>query len=535
MIRSIFIVLNIRMSRKINGFLYFLKNIPLIKRMFKNTNYSPLKIKKFLSILSILYNAVAGPIKFALLFFLAVYLPAAGFSKSDLLNSILFILFVFYFLAKLLGSDIMSPNEEKFVIIKQMKMNPKAYGLGQMISSKLIDLFSKSLVLSLVFKYILEKNGIIGVQIAITIVMFSIITEAIHLYLYKNTGFIINKLKITVIILTFLGIAGNYAVIAFTNIPDILNLAGILMNPITTIIITAFGVLSFIYLLNYDRYWDVMNEDNNLDTFKEMNESLKDIHFQEVKLRDKDFTEESLRENDSIEKEGYDYLNYIFFKRHKRLVHKPMIIKALIIFGFFLVLSIVNMFFIETAGKAFADMIIDNYTLLIFFIYIICNSTSIIKAFFYSCDRSLLRYGFYKKGDALLNMFFVRFKRILFINMIPISILSIGLWQLVYFNAPDRINEVIPALIVTVLLGILFSVHYIFMYYILQPFTTGLEMKSPLYGIINYLVYFVSYILLNSNLSASTIFPYVAAFSAFYIVFASVLVYTKAPKTFRVK
>ena len=96
----------------------------------------------------------------------------------------------------------------------------------------------------------------------------------------------------------FLSIVGNYAVIAFTNIPVVLNLAGILMNPIITIIITAFGVLSFIYLLNYDRYWDVMNEDNNLDAFKEMNESLKDIHFQEVKLRDKDFTEESLREND---------------------------------------------------------------------------------------------------------------------------------------------------------------------------------------------------------------------------------------------
>ena len=73
------------------------------------------------------------------------------------------------------------------------------------------------------------------------------------------------------------------------------------------------------------------------------------------------------------------------------------------------------------------------------------------------------------------------------------------------------------------------------MYYILQPFTTGLEMKSPLYGIVNYLVYFVSYILLNSDLSASTILPYVVILSVFYITFASILVYTKAPKTFRVK
>lgn len=535
MINSIFIIMNIKVSRKINGFLYFLKKIPLVKMLFKNKDYSMLTLKKFLSVISLVYTAIAGPIKFALLFILTVFLPSKAFSNKDPLTITMFLIFVFYFLSKSLGSLIMEPSEEKFLIVKQMKMPPKIYGLSEIILDGLVGIFSKSLVLSLIFKYGLGKTFFPGIVIGINIAMARVFMEAFHLYFYKKTGFIINKLKKTQFIVAVIGIVVSYLLVAFTNLPQNLNLFSLITSTVFTGIFILLGVLGFRYLLNYDRYWDIINEDNKLESFKDMNESLKDINFLEVKLEDKDFNENSLRENDNIEKEGYDFLNYIFFKRHKKIVFKPMIIKSITILAVFLLIFILDKFFLKGIAVDAANGLIDNYTIFIFLIYLICNSTTIIKSLFYNCDRSLLRYGFYKEGDALLKMFFLRFRKIVAVNMLPLAVLSIGILELMYLSARERIGESIPMILVILILGILFSVHYIFLYYILQPFATGLEIKSPLYGIINFGVYFISYIFIDIKLSASQILPYLLGFSAIYITASIILVYKKAPKTFRVK
>lgn len=535
MIRAILTIINIKMSQKINGFLYYLKKIPGIKKLFKNTNYSLIGFKKFLSTLSFIYSLIAGPIGFALIFFLAIYLPSYIFYKEDIVSSILFMIFIFFFVFKLLGSEIMEPSQEKFLIVKQMKMNPKVFAISQTISDRTIELFSKGLVLSLVFKLILNIRWIRGLQITVAIVMFSIFMEAFHLYIYKKTNFNMKKFIWTRFTIIVLLVIATYAAIGFTDIPSRINLFSFFTNMLVSIVLTILGLGGFIYLLKYDRYWDIINENNKLETYKEFEESIKDVHFQEVKLKEKDFDEKALRENETIEKEGYDYLNYIFFKRHKRKVYKPMLIKSAIILAGFLLLFIVDQFFIPGVEEDITKEIISTYTILIFAVYAICNSESIIKSMFYNCDRSLLRYGFYKRGDALLKMFFLRLKTILLTNMVPIGILCIGLFQMIYFNDPENIGEIAPIIASTIILSLLFSVHYIFLYYILQPFTTSLKMKSPLYSIINFAIYFTAYYLIRLNLSARAVLPYILIFSTIYIFLAIVLVYKKAPKTFRVK
>lgn len=535
LVRSIFTIMNVKVSQRINGFLYFLKSIPGIKKLLVKVNYSLLGFKKFLSIISILYSLIAGPVVFALLFFLAIYLPSATFLKGDMLSNIVFFIVVFFYLYKIFGSELMEPSQEKFILVKQMKMNPRSFALSQIISGKTIDLFSKGLVLSLVFKFILGQEALAGLQIAIGITMSSIFLEAFHLYIYKHTGFIINKLDKFRFAIIFLGLIGTYVIVIFTRIPEILNLYRVLTFPLTSIIFIALGIIGLIYLYKYDRYWDVLNEENKLDTFMEIRGNVKDINFNEVKLKDKDFEGEELRENDGIEKEGYDYLNHIFFKRHKRVVYKPMLRKSWIIIVIFIAISVVNIFFVDDLGKNLAYVAIDSYSTLIFLLYMLCNSTRIIKSLFYNCDRSLLRYGFYKRGDALLKMFFLRLKKILFANMIPTIILCLGLVQLIYSYNPDRIVEAVPLVLSTLALGIFFSVHYLFIYYILQPFTTDLKTKSPLYNIINALVYFISYLFINAEISAIKLLPYIIVMVILYISMAIILVYKKAPKTFRVK
>ncbi len=212
-----------------------------------------------------------------------------------------------------------------------------------------------------------------------------------------------------------------------------------------------------------------------------------------------------------------------------------MLIKISITILIFLAIFIGDKFFIESFGKDTANELIDGYSLFIIVIYALCNSTAIMKSLFYNCDRSLLRYGFYKRGDSLLKMFSLRLKKILSTNMIMVSILCLGILQLILFYAPERIGQALPMIISTILLGVFFSVHYIFVYYILQPFTTDLKTKNPLYNIINFLVYIGSYFFIGLGLSAGIMLPFILVFTLVYVAMALVLVYKKAPKTFRVK
>nr|WP_300001619.1 hypothetical protein [Tissierella sp.] len=536
MFRAILTIININTSKKINGFLYFLKNIPLVKRLFKNVNYSFIGFKKFLSITGVLSSMIWGPILFGVFFYAAIYFPSSiDWVKGDRLNSVMFFIFMFFFLFKFTGSELMDPDEETFIVVKQLKMNPRVYSISQTIWKRTRELFSRSIVLALIFSLLLKKEWISGVQIALAITMFSIIMEAAHLYLYKKTGFSINRLNKTRVAVILLGGALTYALVILTEIPRILNLFSILSNLFVTIGFIILGIVAFIYLYKYDRYWDIINEANKLETFMEIKEAVKDIDFQQVRLQEKDFDDKDLKENEHSSKEGYDYLNYIFFKRHKRVVYKPMLIKSALIAAIFIILFIVDKFFISGVGKDITQEFIEGYTVLIFIMYALSNSTSIIKSLFHNCDRSLLRYGFYKEGDALLKMFFLRLRQILLSNIIPAIVLCIGLVAMVYIYLPGRMIQTLPMVVSTLLLSVTFSVHYMFIYYLLQPFSTDLQIKSPLYNAISFGVYGICYGFIGLGVSAMKVLPYIAGFAVVYISLAIVLVYKKAPKTFRVK
>ena len=132
-------------------------------------------------------------------------------------------------------------------------------------------------------------------------------------------------------------------------------------------------------------------------------------------------------------------------------------------------------------------------------------------------------------------MFFLRLKKILLANIVPALVLCIGLVGIVYLYLPGRMIETIPMIVSTLLLSITFSVHYMFIYYLLQPFTTDLQTKSPLYNIVSFGVYGICYGFIGLGVSAIKVLPFIAAFAVVYITIAIILVYKKAPKTFRVK
>lgn len=535
MLTNMLTMLSIQISKRLNGLLYFSKKVPGLKKIFKNKDYSFPRLKKILSIIAILYKLISSPINTAIIFFLAIYLPSSSVAKGDITSSIMLLIVSFYFIIPLFNSTTIQVEQEKFIMVKQMRMHPKDYSLAKITLDSLLDVWSEIVLLGLVFKFILGLDFILGVNIAISSVTFSIFVEAIHLYMHKKSGFSINNKTVIQITSYIVVLLATYALVIFTYIPEKLNILSFFQYDLTMPLFLLLGIFGYVYMLRYEKYWDIINEKNTVDTFQNLNKIMGESNFADVKLKDKDYDDKSLDSKSSIDKEGYDYLNYIFFSRHKRIVYKPMIIKTLIVTAIFLALFIMDRFFIDGVGVKVSNAIIDKYTVIIIIIYIICNSEKLIRSMFYNCDRSMLRYGFYKRGNALLNMFFLRLRKIIYSNSLPILILMIGIYTATSIYAPMRIAETIPILISIVFLSLFFSVHYIFMYYIFQPFSDSLRIKNPFYSIINFIVYLVSYIFLKIELSSKIILPVIVLFSVVYIILAIILIYKKGPKTFRIK
>ena len=84
-------------------------------------------------------------------------------------------------------------------------------------------------------------------------------------------------------------------------------------------------------------------------------------------------------------------------------------------------------------------------------------------------------------------------------------------------------------------ISIFFSVHYLTIYYLLQPFNAGTEMKSGMYTFITSATYFACYMLMQCRFPTHIFGLITIIFSLLYCVIACLLVYRFAPKSFRIR
>ena len=168
--------------------------------------------------------------------------------------------------------------------------------------------------------------------------------------------------------------------------------------------------------------------------------------------------------------------------------------------------------------------------------YFINRGSIITQAMFYNCDHSMLTFNFYRNPKVILNIFKTRILTVTKINLIPAIILAIGLPILLYISGgtPNILDYIsIPIFILT--LSMFFSVHYLVIYYLFQPYDKNMKMKSITYSLISAITYVVAYSFTDFKMS-TTIFSIIAIIATvLYSVIAVIIVYKKAPETFKIK
>lgn len=171
-----------------------------------------------------------------------------------------------------------------------------------------------------------------------------------------------------------------------------------------------------------------------------------------------------------------------------------------------------------------------------FIMYLINRGTGFTNAMFMNCDHSLLTYSFYKKPKFVLRLFQIRLREIIKINAVPALVIGAGLSAILYVSGgtENPLNYVVLVCSVTAM-SVFFSIHYLTVYYLLQPYTAGTEMKSGTYRIVMALTYVGCYALMNLRLPILVFGVACIAFCVLYSVVASVLIYKYAPRTFRLR
>ena len=121
-------------------------------------------------------------------------------------------------------------------------------------------------------------------------------------------------------------------------------------------------------------------------------------------------------------------------------------------------------------------------------------------------------------------------------NSIPIFSFMFGLLiLLILCDGVNGIIKIIPIFICIVLLYLFFSIYHLFMYYIFQPYTSNFETKSPLFSIINFVVYMLCLNISKVELNNVIFNSCVAIITIIFIPFSLIIIYKFAPKTFRLK
>ena len=91
-------------------------------------------------------------------------------------------------------------------------------------------------------------------------------------------------------------------------------------------------------------------------------------------------------------------------------------------------------------------------------------------------------------------------------------------------------------LVVSILCMSLFSrFHYLTIYYLLQPYNAGTELKSGTYRIVLSVTYVICFALMRLRMPIMIFGIMTIVFCVLYSIVASILVYRLAPKTFRLR
>lgn len=543
MVRTLQQIIMLKATIVTNTFLYYLKRLWVIGKHVPDSVYGNRELKMVLAVLFTILGQVFSLAGKALYIFLFAVLPAlfAGTAESgvrfDSLVQILF--FLSCIMGPLQDSVVFKVTKEKFTAIRYMKMDVEKYTKVYLLYCY-IPFALYFLICIMTASWFTGGSIADGIYLWIVIVMMRAAGEAFQVWLYDRKGIVFSRKTGWVWTIIFLSVAGAYTV--FVPWGPFLT-AERLFHPVLLVLICVVGVISAWYILSgyrcYRRKLHRTVEEQWLFS-SIVNQSTQAANEKSVGIREQDLHADS-RKMAGVEKlHGYEYFNALFFLRHRRQILRPVYYRLAAVVGFFIAGVMFRVGMPEVAYLG-AENLPDFLPIFVFVMYMMTVADKACKAMFYNCDKSMLKFGFYRNPKTLLSNFRIRLVKIAGYNLVIGAAICAavagfrgicGIW-----NFGQNMFLFCAAVL---MLSVFFTVHHLFLYYVFQPYSEEMNVKNPFFQAINMAVYLICFLCyeLQANGTLTGNLPFTAGVlvvTLAYIVAALILVYRYAPKMFRVK
>lgn len=527
--------------QQVNVLLYYVRKLPLVGEKIPYRLYGETDIKKAIGAIPVVFSVIGAFVGTFLYFLLMIKLPAnwiQGFWEKEgiFVDQKAVMVYLFLIISFLPGSFLVSNLTEgakkDYVLLHVMRIPAAQHYRSKMVLKGVKDTIC-FLVPLLWFGF-----GAESALFVVSLFFTRYIGHAGILQHYRHSEKKGKKVFWKSLGKTFLmfGIilALGYGVAA--AVPRLFFDRYVMAEVVVFLSFTLVGMFCFSKVWKYGGYTIFAKKMVSLKDFLEQDDAVKEARAADVQIQDKDISKEELRSRKYEEKEGYDYLNAIFFERHKRIVSRAVKSRIIIILAVGLIGAVALLFVGEQMKQKTFEAMTQMMPVMVFVMYLESTGGRICKAMFFNCDISLLKYGYYREADAILKNFKIRLRKLLMLDAVPAAIICgmILLWTLLCGEIL-AVWKVIPLMAGSLLLSAFFCLFHLFMYYITQPYTEEKTVKSPIFSVVNALVYFGCYLCLQIQTGSWLFTLGVLAVTIIFIPLSYFCVFRFAPKTFKIR
>ncbi len=524
MIETFITSFKLQNTYRTNSIIYSLKQLPIIKRILPNSLYKNRGLKIFANIISILWeivNVFIGKI----IYISAMIFMALSWYHTNQADTFIHLFVFLTFAGGVLNTYMLNSTKDKYYAIILMNINAREYGLSNYYY-QLIKLVVGSLPFTILFGMIAGVSLWIQIAIPFFVVAIKLIVMNYCIYDFKKTNKASNENLPTKFVWGFVGVC---LLLAY-GLPAIhitINQTIFLCVFIVAIILGIYSLIKIHHFKEYRKMYKQLLTESNVYV-QERNtgtQVLKDTSLKQIEL-DKNYTSN---------KSGFAYFHDLFVKRHRKIlttaVKKQSVIILVIFIAMVIGITVNNDFKSKTN-----EILMVYLPYFVFIMYCINRSSSVTQAMFMNCDHSMLTYRIYRTPKVILGIFKERLKTLITINLLPATLIGLGLVLLLYLSGgtDNPINYAI--LFVSIIaMSIFFSVHYLVMYYLLQPYNVSTEMKSSTYKVVQGLTYIVCWYMIQIRLPIFSFGIATIVFCIAYCLISLFLAYKYAPKTFKLR
>ena len=524
MIKSFITSFKLRNTYRANSIIYSIKQFPIINKILPNSLYKNKGLKIFANIMSILIEFIFTFLgKFLYIWFVIFsMLTVYSVDKIDLF------LHIFLFLTiggAFMNTYMLNPTKDKYYAIVLMNFDAKKYGLSNYYY-QLLRVIIGFMPFTIYFGLMINMPLWLCILLPFFVVAVKLVIMGYCVLDFKKTGKAKNENIPTTIVWSTIAVC---VLLAYGS-PAI----NVTINQMIFLCVFSFAVILGICSLkvinsfkDYRKmYKQVLTEtnvyavDNNTGTKAMKDNSLKQIE---------------LGNSYTSNKTGFAFFHEIFVKRHSKILTKAVKKQSVIILLIFAVLFIlikINPLVAERMNRI--SLVYLPY--FVFIMYLINRSSSVTQAMFMNCDHSMLTYRVYRTPKAILGVFKERLKTLILINLLPAILISLGLAMTLYLSGgTDNPVNYLVIIVSIISMSIFFSVHYLVMYYLLQPYNASIEMKSSTYKAVQYLTYFVAYFFMRIKMPTLYFGIAMSIFCVGYSLISLFIAYKYAPKTFKLR